>query len=217
MTIKILLQKRAEALAREDRNEYTRISKQIYYRRHPEQVQATTKKWKECNPRRVELVAKQWARDNKDAINKRNKKWRAKNPEWVKRYFKDRWLNSPYYRMKSRYDGRTKEFFRQGCMIFDGIPKSCAGRPKRIFCLDLCGCTELELYAYLRNVWFDGCQLDHIKPCHLFNLEDMEQVKKCYHYTNLRFISKEENQRKGRAHIEESLNAGDPLPQPANP
>jgi hypothetical protein len=40
--------------------------------------------------------------------------------------------------------------------------------------------------------------MDHIIPCSAFDLTDNVQRQKCFHYTNLRLIPKEENYRKGK-------------------
>jgi len=40
-------------------------------------------------------------------------------------------------------------------------------------------------------------QIDHIKPCSLFDFTDPEQQKECFHYTNLQPLWKEENRIKG--------------------
>jgi hypothetical protein len=36
------------------------------------------------------------------------------------------------------------------------------------------------------NHSFKGWHLDHIKPISTFNLIDIEEQKKCFHYTNFR-------------------------------
>ena len=49
------------------------------------------------------------------------------------------------------------------------------------------------LQCYLEGKFTEGMtwenhgkwHIDHIKPCCSFNLEDEEEQKKCFHYTNL--------------------------------
>jgi hypothetical protein len=59
----------------------------------------------------------------------------------------------------------------------------------------LVGCDINELKYYLEkqfkfgmswdNWKLDGWHIDHIKPCCTFNLQDVNEMKKCFHYTNL--------------------------------
>jgi hypothetical protein len=39
-------------------------------------------------------------------------------------------------------------------------------------------------------------EIDHIIPCSRFNLEDEEQQKQCFHYSNLQPLTKTENRQK---------------------
>lgn len=60
----------------------------------------------------------------------------------------------------------------------------------------LVGCTLLEFKDYIEQQWqpgmswenhsFKGWHLDHIKPINTFDLKDIEEQKKCFHYTNFR-------------------------------
>jgi hypothetical protein len=60
---------------------------------------------------------------------------------------------------------------------------------------ELLGCTFEELLPYIESkflegmTWenrgFNGWAFDHIIPCASFDLHDIEQQKKCFHYTNL--------------------------------
>jgi len=49
----------------------------------------------------------------------------------------------------------------------------------------------------------DSLQIDHIIPISAFNLTYASHRKKCFHYTNLRLITREENQRKGSSIIKQ--------------
>jgi hypothetical protein len=42
-----------------------------------------------------------------------------------------------------------------------------------------------------------GWHLDHIIPCSSFDLTDVEQQKKCFHYTNLQPLWAKDNIKKG--------------------
>lgn len=68
------------------------------------------------------------------------------------------------------------------------------------------GCTIDALRAHIESQWlpgmswdnhtWDGWHIDHIKPCSSFRLTDPEQVRLCYHYTNLRPLWAMDNWRK---------------------
>ena len=59
--------------------------------------------------------------------------------------------------------------------------------------INLTGCDIPFLKGYLEAKFTEGMtwenhgkwHIDHIKPCCSFNLEDEEEQKKCFHYTNL--------------------------------
>ena len=78
----------------------------------------------------------------------------------------------------------------------------------------LIGCTKEFLKQYLENrfkigmSWdnysMNGWHIDHIKPCCKFNLENLEELKKCFHYTNLQPLWAKENLSKGRKTLEKN-------------
>ncbi len=52
-------------------------------------------------------------------------------------------------------------------------------------------------------------EIDHITPLHTFNLDDKEEIKKAFHYSNLQWLIKIENRRKGGKIMEtKNLNLG---------
>ena len=68
------------------------------------------------------------------------------------------------------------------------------------------GCTFEEAWGYLipqfrfpmtRENYGKIWHVDHIRPVCSFDLSDPEQVKACFHYTNLQPLFIEENLRKG--------------------
>ncbi len=69
------------------------------------------------------------------------------------------------------------------------------------------GCTPSELRQHIESQFIEGMtwenyglhgwHIDHIKPCAHYDLSDIEQVKKCFHYTNLQPKWAKENWSKG--------------------
>ena len=69
---------------------------------------------------------------------------------------------------------------------------------------DLVGCEISFLKKYIENKFKKGMswknfgkwQLDHIRPCSSFNLQDLKQQKECFHYSNLQPLWAKENREK---------------------
>lgn len=71
--------------------------------------------------------------------------------------------------------------------------------------LELLGCEMLFFKRYIEAKFTGGMSwdriteihIDHIKPCDKFDLMDINEQKKCFHYTNLQPLWKLDNLRKG--------------------
>ena len=70
---------------------------------------------------------------------------------------------------------------------------------------ELVGCSVADLKVHLESKFTDGMtwenygdwHIDHIRPCASFNLEDADEQKKCFHWTNLQPLWAIDNIRKG--------------------
>jgi hypothetical protein len=71
--------------------------------------------------------------------------------------------------------------------------------------MELVGCTTENVMKHLESKFTEGMtwenygqwHIDHIKPCASFNLEDVEEQKKCFHWTNLQPLWAKDNLVKG--------------------
>jgi len=71
--------------------------------------------------------------------------------------------------------------------------------------LKMLGCTVDQLQTFLEAEFTEGMtwdnygewHIDHMLPCASFNLEDPEEQKKCFHWTNLQPLWAIDNIRKG--------------------
>jgi hypothetical protein len=71
--------------------------------------------------------------------------------------------------------------------------------------MELIGCDVPFLLKYLESKFSNGMtwnnygkwHVDHIKPCNSFDLQDIIQQKKCFHYTNLQPLWAYDNLSKG--------------------
>jgi hypothetical protein len=70
--------------------------------------------------------------------------------------------------------------------------------------MKLTGCSKEELFTFLEAefepemTWdnYGKWHIDHIRPCASFNLEDPEEQRKCFHWTNLQPLWAVDNIRK---------------------
>jgi len=76
--------------------------------------------------------------------------------------------------------------------------------------LEILGCSIDEFKQYLESKFDDKMswsnygsywEIDHIKPCILFNLSNPQQQKECFHYSNMQPLEVSENRRKNDFYI----------------
>ena len=132
-----------------------------------------------------------------------DKKWRKNNPkylkshreqvrEWYKKNYKkiyERRRQRPYEKIAATMRSRMNDFAKRGW----GSEKT----------EGLLGCTFKELEIYLEkkfkagmsldNYGFYGWHIDHIKALCSFNLNNPEERKRAWHYTNLQPLWAKEN------------------------
>lgn len=133
-----------------------------------------------------------WREDNPEQFKQHLQKYRAKPEAKEKRnkYCRDKYNSNLIERIAKRCRQRVR----------DTIHNKSPGLHK-----ELLGCSYDYLIKWLEfnfnetMTWenYGECwQVDHIKPCASFNLEDETEQKKCFHWTNLAPLSVSENARK---------------------
>lgn len=143
-----------------------------YESRYPERVRDSRLKWVLNNKDKHKL----WAINNRDKSRLIKKNWKLRNP-----------------RVKLENTLRTR--------ILQALKHQGLKKNKRT--IELVGCPIEELKKHLeknfqkgmtwenRGYW--GWHIDHIKPVSLFDLRDIEQQKKAFHYTNLQPLWMKDN------------------------
>ena len=143
-------------------------------------------------------------------------KWRQNNPEKFKEHLQ-RYRSKPEAREKKNKYRREKynediiERIRKRCRqrVRDLIHKKKDGLHQ-----ELLGCSYQWLIKWLEYNFVNGFswenygeewQIDHIRPCASFDLENEEEQKKCFHWTNLAPLSVSENARKKDKIIPEQI------------
>jgi len=147
---------------------------------------------------------------NKSSLKRRDKRHlnNIKNRESIQEY------NQKYYKSnKHIFQSNYKKYLENNInfkIIHNTrvrINKALKLNLKNSSSTDLLGCSIEEYKLHLEKQFNSNMNwanygsywdIDHIKPCTLFNLSDPEQQKVCFNYQNTQPLPKIENQRKNR-------------------
>lgn len=134
------------------------------------------------NPEKQKAYTKKYRQSEKSKTTSR--KWRKK--EYEEKYGKD-----PIFTLKLTLRNRLKNALKKGF--------------KKGKTLEMLGCSVEEFKLYLekqfdKNMSWDNYgsywELDHIKPCDAFDLNNLEEQKKCFTFTNIQPLEKITNRKK---------------------
>ena len=197
-----------EFIKKSNRHKYCSSScnNKYLYKLNKKKHNQKTKNWNKSNPD----YAKEWRIKNKDRLIK----WRADNREELN--FKKRIKYKEIYsKNKIKLKLRRKKYLEtnphaklaHNCRKRISALFKAKGIKKSLKTIELLGCTTQEAKRHLElqfkpgmtwdNHKFKGWHIDHIIPCAAFDLNDPEQQKKCFHYTNLQPLWWWENLSKG--------------------
>jgi len=149
---------------------------------------------------KVNIIKKQleYYHKNKVKISLYRKKYRQVNKEMIK-------IREKKYR---QHRLKTDRIYKIRKLLRDRINCALGKNYKKTKSLELIGCTVQELKQYLENKFKQGMSwsnhginswhIDHIKPLAVFNLENVNEQKKAFHYTNLQPLWAHENLKKNR-------------------
>jgi hypothetical protein len=125
---------------------------------------------------------------NRETVNARH---RANNKKYILSTKKRR-QEDPAFRIRCNLSKRVSSALKA------------AGTKKSEKTKELIGCSIEDLRAHLESKFVEGMtwekygewHLDHIRPCVTFNLVDIEEQRKCFHWTNLQPLWAIDNLRK---------------------
>lgn len=119
--------------------------------------------------------------DKREKMNNQVKEWRQKNPKYITDWIDNKIKTDPNYYLKSRISNSLGMSLKGGKL------------EKTVWYL---GCSIKDLKIHLEKQFTEGMNwdnkgkfgwhIDHIKPLNTFNLENIDEIKACWHYTNLR-------------------------------
>lgn len=148
--------------------------------------------YKRNNKERVSAYNKQYRLNNKEAIAFRNREnngiLKAKRNEKRRRMYREDYA----YNIEHRYRTRIQSLLRT----------LRTSKDRRT--LEYLGCTKKEFLQHIESNFRTGMSwdnrdqwdIDHIEPCCSFDLTKEEERLRCFHYTNLRPLWKEDNKQK---------------------
>ena len=115
------------------------------------------------------------------------------------KYNKKKYNEDPAFRLVSLHRSKVKALIKNLKMN-----KNVAYKDSK---LELLGCSPQELKEWIENKFIEGMSwdklgvhgihIDHVIPCASFDLSIEENVRKCFHYTNLQPLWAKDNLSKG--------------------
>jgi len=187
---------------KERRKEYNLKNKELNKERR--------KKYYLKNKEKISESKKEYYLKNKEHIKKKNKEWHLKNPREFPQDQKE-YLSRPEIkekrqnRMRNRY--KTDINFRLTDLCRRRLRHALKGNSKTASTMELIGCTPDELRQHIEskfepwmnweNQGLGGWDIEHIKACFHFNMEDPEQQRACFHWSNLQPMEHIANIKKG--------------------
>lgn len=183
-------------LKNRDRINKYRIS--LYFKNHKENLEKRRQKRLNRTPEEVE-AKKKYDREYKKNNPEKFRQYRIDNIEKIREQ-KRNWGNKKaatcvQYRLKRNLRTRIR----------------CALKPSNAYKVDksenLLGCTISFYKEYLESLFTDGMnwdkfmsgeiEIDHKKPCKLFDLTKDDEQRKCFHYLNTQPLWAIDNMKKG--------------------
>lgn len=157
---------------------------------------------------RNKVRIKEYRLQSQDSIKEYQKRYIEENKEKIREYRKNYRLqnNDKVYQKNYRVNRKkTDDCFRTACNLRTRLKMAILSKKTRKGnkTLDYLGCTIKELLTYLGDRRCRYCestnkiQIDHIYPMSKIDLSVEENIYKIMHYTNLQYLCRECNTRKG--------------------
>jgi len=192
----------------------------MYYEQHKDKINAKARETYAEN--RESVLAKQRAkyipvekkeRPARKSGAQRTKEYRLRHPEKIKAAVAKYKAENPEkiraWRRRHHHQGMTDPVFvivkRLRTRLHDEVRFRARKTKKLTSALNLVGCTREELKTWIESQFKPGMgwhnrsewHIDHKRPVASFDMMDLEEQKKCFHYTNLQPLWVSENTSKG--------------------
>ena len=179
------------------------LAKRKYHSMSPEEKKAHNRRCaemqrikRESDPEirdREREYGRQWKLNNKDKCIESSKRFRENNPGYTYKRSKQRMKDDPVYKAVQNLRRRLRDL----------IKTTRVGGSARAS--ELLGCSTKEFNNHLESKFTKGMtwgnygthwHVDHILPCSSFDHEDPEQVKRCWHWSNMQPLEAKANMAK---------------------
>ena len=162
-----------------------------YYENNPEKFRTYVKKYRENNLEKCRARSKKYYENNREKRSAYKKKYRENNREKRRAYTNRRYETDIKFRTKTLLRSRIKDALKK--------------KKKSSRSMELIGCSILHFMKHIEKQFVPGMtwenqgewHIDHMIPCASFDLEDPEQQRRCFHYTNQQPLWAAENISKG--------------------
>lgn len=216
---KIKEQKRAYRIANKDKikkynEQYRKVNAEkikqvsnLWYHRNRETI--NTKRKNLATPiakRKNAIRAHKWYFNNRQKSLETHKTYRSNNSEKLKVYKcrkNNRKKINQYFRDRKQRD----VYFKLSKSLRDRARQAIKNRKNYDSYINLLGCTLNQFECFIESKWqtgmtwsnwsLTGWHLDHVKPIKEFDLNNPEEIKDCFHYTNIQPLFAKENFEKG--------------------
>lgn len=166
-----------------------------YYNENSKEIIYKNKIYYENNKDEALERVKKYYKKNRIRILDRVKEYRKNNREKINTYTRKKNIEDINFRLAKILRQRLRNALKNN-------------RYKKYSAIDLVGCSLEHLKKHIEkqfkdnmswdNYGYYGWHIDHIIPCASYNLEDIEQQNKCFHFTNLQPLWLKENTSKGK-------------------
>jgi len=150
-------------------------------------------KYREANKEKARAYYKEYRRVNAERIKEDKKEYFQRRKHIAYKRANERWKTDLDYRIKTYLRKRLRAAVKQNIK---------SGKT-----IDILGCSVEFFKEYISNKFVNGMtwenygrygwHIDHIIPIASFDFSDIEQQKKCFHYTNMQPLWAIDNHKKG--------------------
>jgi len=188
--------------------------KHEYYLRNKEKCLEKGKEWRLKNIEKVKERDAKYHEKNKEHRREQQKEYYEKNKEQIKEHRAIFHEENPTNRKEQQKKRRERPEVKLEMTLRRRARRCLVYGPR---CMEYLGCSIhfLQLwFKFLFNIIDTNMtlenhgsywEIDHVKPCSSFDLQKEEQVKECFHWTNVSPLEKSLNRQKSNNYTEEDL------------